>query len=452
MQTQRDHVHAHQFQMARMSSSLIIGDPTPGENPMKRTVTGTLVGLLLAVLIVVGFGIYGWIVPGGKTSWRQAGAIIVEKETGTRYVLLNGTLHPALNMASAMMINGPSAKVQLVSRNSLKGVPRGAPVGIAGAPQTMPDRTAMLRGPWLACLGSSLSRDADDQIGLNFDTAGQAQELPADRFVYVTAGGSPYIVWRGGKHLAREDTVPVALGIAGADPLPAPRAWLDLLPDGPPVATPDIDGLGDAGPRIGGEAADIGQLFVQPRGTGGDQLFVLLRDGLAPLNRTMFVLLQAATGNEPVRLAAADVVAAPRSDDRSLIEPLADLAAATHEQARGRVLCQRQAPVPGLPAVAAVPVLAAPDHAGLTPDGRATVRMRPGAGMLVYPVPMANPRLPDPWFVSDEGKRHHLPDSRMMSNLKLSNGVMVPIPRGLLTGVPSGPELTAQALLAQPKG
>src|SRR3712207_4789777 len=101
--------------MARMSSSLIIGDPAPGVNPMKRTMTGTLVGVVLALLIVIGFGVYGWIVPGGKTSWRQAGAIIVEKETGTRYVLIGGTLHPALNMASALMINGSSARVQLVS-------------------------------------------------------------------------------------------------------------------------------------------------------------------------------------------------------------------------------------------------------------------------------------------------------------------------------------------------
>jgi type VII secretion protein EccB len=436
-----------------MSSSLILGDPSMGENPMKRTVTGTLVGVLIAILVVVGFGVYGWIVPGGKTSWRQPGAIIVEKETGTRYVLLGGTLHPTLNMASAMMISGPQARVQLVSRNSLKGVPHGVPIGIAGAPHTMPAQGDILRGPWLACLGSSLSRSATDQIGLNFDTAGQAQELPADRFMFVTQGDSPYIIWRGRKHAAPQDSVPVALGIANSDPLPVPRAWLDLLPAGEPVWTPDIDGLGDEAGRIGGRNATIGQVFVQPGGNGGDQMFVLREDGLAPLNRTMFLLLQASTGVEPVQLDAAAVVAAPRSDDRSLIEPLADLASSTLEDGRGRVLCQRQAPAADMLSVTSVPVLVAPEHAALSADGRAGLRMRPGGAMVVYPVPLPQLRArPDPWFISDEGKRHHLPDQQAMTNLKLSTNAMVPIPRGLLSIVPSGPELTAQALVSESKG
>jgi hypothetical protein len=119
MQTQRDHVHAHQFQMARMSSALMLGDPSMAENPMRRTSLGLVAGVVISLLAVVAFGVYGWIVPGGKTSWRKAGAIIVEKETGTRYVFLNGTLYPTLNMASAMIITGgTSAKVELVSRNS----------------------------------------------------------------------------------------------------------------------------------------------------------------------------------------------------------------------------------------------------------------------------------------------------------------------------------------------
>ncbi len=138
MQTQRDHVHAHQFQMGRMSSALVLGDPTSAEDPASRSIVGLVIGLVLAVLIVAGFAVYGLIVPGGSKSWRAAGAIIVEKETGNRYVYLNGVLRPTLNLTSAMLIEGASAKIQLTARNSLKGVPHGSPIGIAGAPQTVP--------------------------------------------------------------------------------------------------------------------------------------------------------------------------------------------------------------------------------------------------------------------------------------------------------------------------
>ena len=137
MQTQRDHVHAHQFQMARMSSALLLGDPSMAENPMRRTMLGLTVGVVLSLLVVICFGVYGWIVPGGNDSWRKGGSIIVEKETGTRYVYANGQLFPTLNMASAVILSGTS-KVQLVSRKSLSGVPQGVPVGIPNAPQVLP--------------------------------------------------------------------------------------------------------------------------------------------------------------------------------------------------------------------------------------------------------------------------------------------------------------------------
>jgi len=441
MQTQRDHVHAHQFQMGRMSSALVLGDPTSAENPSHRAMIGLFVGIMLAVLIVAGFAVYGWLVPGGSKSWRNPGVIIVEKETGNRYLFLGGELRPTLNLTSAMLIQGASSKIQLTSRNSLKGVPHGAPVGLAGAPQTVPDPSALVSGPWLVCLAGSVGGPAAG-LGLNLDPAAPAAPLAPDRFELVSGGGDDYLIWRGHKHKISDRTVPVALGVANAQPIPAPAAWLDALPDGDPLAVPKLPRQGQPGPRVAGRSFRIGQLFTQ---SATDQLFVLRSDGLAPINRTAFVLLQAA-GRDPVGLRAADIAAAPRSDDRSLTATLPDLATATWEDPGGRVLCERQVPA-GKESVLSTPVFTDQAGAALRTDGSPRVNVRPGTGLVVYPVPLpAQSKTPEPYLISDEGLRYSVPDSDSLSALKLSGRPMVPFPRDLLNAVTSGPVLSRKAI------
>ena len=441
MQTQRDHVHAHQFQMGRMSSALVLGDPTSAENPSHRAMIGLFVGVMLAVLIVAGFTVYGWLVPGGSKSWRNPGAIIVEKETGNRYLYLGGELRPTLNLTSAMLIQGTSSKIQLTSRNSLKGVPHGAPIGLAGAPQTVPDSSGLVSGPWLVCLAASVGGPTNG-LGLNLDPAAPATPLAVDRFELVSGGGTDYLIWRGQKHKIADSTVPVALGVANAEPIPAPAAWLDALPDGSPLAVPKLPGQGDLGPEVAGRSYRVGQLFTQ---AATDQLFVLRKDGLAPVNHTAFVLLQA-TGRDPVQLRAADIAAAPRSGDRSLTALLPDLGTATWEDPAGRVLCERQVPA-SQESVLSVPVLTDRVSAAIRNDDTPRVNVRPGTGMVVYPVPLpATLRTPEPHLITDEGLRYSVPESDSLSALKLSGRPMVPFPRELLNAVTSGPVLSRKAI------
>ena len=443
MQTQRDHVHAHQFQMSRMSSALVLGDPSVAVDPVQRTVVGLFVGVLLGVLVLAGFTAYGWLVPGGKASWRSADAIIVEKETGNRYVYLGGSLRPTLNLTSAMLIAGEHAKVELTSSNSLKGVPHGSPVGLPAAPQSLPGPGSLATGPWLACAPGAVTGGGG--IGLNLDPAAPATPLAADRFLLVSAGDDhTYLLWRDLKFAIGDDTVAVALGLTNADPIRVPGPWLDLVPRGAELSVPDIPKAGRPGPAVAGRAYRIGQLFTQP-GTNGDQLFVLRSDGLAAVDRTAFLLLQAGS-RAPVKLDAADVVGAPRSGDRSLTGLLPALADATWEDPAGRVVCARQAPA-GAETVAATIVLAAPADAGLRRNGKPRVEVRPGAGMLVYPVPLASgSRTPELTLITDEGIRYRIADGDTLSALKFSSAAAVPFPRALLPTITSGPVLSRTAI------
>ncbi|MDT4991244.1 MAG: hypothetical protein QOH97_1136 [Actinoplanes sp.] len=445
MQTQRDHVHAHQFQMGRMSSALVLGDPTSAENPSHRSMIGLMVGLVLAVLIVAGFGVFGWLVPGGSSSWKAKGTIIVEKETGNRYVYVNGYLRPALNLTSAMLIEGAKAKIELTSQNSLKAVPHGAPIGISGAPQTVPAPGALHTGGWLACLSGSAGGPADG-IGLNLTPDKPGQQLDRDRFVLVTAGGDEYLVWRNHRFKITDPAVPVALGVTNATPIPAPLEWIEVLTPDQELSIPKVPGQGQAGPAVAGQSYRVGQVFYQSGGSG-DQLFVLRQDGLAAVNKTVYLLLQSASGT-PVALNAADVASAQRSADKSLTGVLPELGSAKVADLGNQVLCQYQEPA-SAKSINFTVVSTDRANAALRADGTPRVNVRPGTGMVVFPIPLpTDASTAPPYLISDEGISYSMPNDETMSSLKFPSSSKVPFPRGLLAKIKSGPVLSLQAIAA----
>ncbi|MEU6194224.1 type VII secretion protein EccB [Streptomyces sp. NPDC047061] len=152
MQTRRDHVQAYQFAMGRLSSALVSGDPGRGDSPTRRSALGSVFGVGVAVLLCAGFGVYGLISPVAKDDWRKDGAIVLEEDTGNRYVYANGELRPVRNYASALLIAGERGAPETVSAKSLAGVPHGTPVGIQGAPDTVPATSALATGAWARCL------------------------------------------------------------------------------------------------------------------------------------------------------------------------------------------------------------------------------------------------------------------------------------------------------------
>ncbi|MEU5846087.1 type VII secretion protein EccB [Saccharopolyspora shandongensis] len=447
MQTQRDHVHAYQFLMGRMSSALVLGDAASAEVPARRAAVGVYIGIVLAVLIAIGFGIYGLLVPGGNTSWQAKGAIVVEKETGTRYVNLNGVLHPALNLASAKLLQGPGSKVTLLSRESIADAPRGEPVGLPDAPQVLPEPQDLVGASWLVCLPGSDTgaTPAEDQLGLNFDPGVPNAMLPPDRYLLVASpDGAQYVLWGGFKFRVGAPTVPVALGMAAVRPVPAPQMWLDALPNGPVLAPAEIDGTGTPGRSIGGTTYQVGQLFEQKAANGEVQRFVLRRDGLAPVNGTEFMLRVAATSHDPVRIEAAVLASAPRSTDQSLTKRLPELADARWLDSSAGSICLRQTAV-GAQVHSEVVVAGA----GASAPG---VHLRPGTGVLVGAVPVPPGRkVPDRYLITD-GKKYLLPDDDSMKALGYVGVAVRPMPSDQLATLPSGPPLSQAALGVTKKG
>src|SRR5215813_7304113 len=107
MWTQRDQIQAYQFLRRRLVSALVVADANHPVSPSRRIVMGSALGVAATVLVVGGFGIAGVLHPSADPDWRRGGQVIVEKETGARFVLgEDQKLHPILNYASARLLAG----------------------------------------------------------------------------------------------------------------------------------------------------------------------------------------------------------------------------------------------------------------------------------------------------------------------------------------------------------
>ncbi|MFE6904683.1 type VII secretion protein EccB, partial [Streptomyces sp. NPDC057717] len=294
MQSKRDQVQAHTFVMSRLTSGMLLADPDAPESPLGRTTRGVLIGVILGVLISAGALVYGVISPGGKDSWRTTSSLIVNRDTGARYLYIDGRLRPVRNYASARLIGGADLKTTDVRTSSLRDTPTGTPVGILGAPDSVPSPGDLEGGPWQVCStvqrketagGSMVETAATTLVAgapLDGDGVGAGEGL-------LVAGPdkATYLVWQGSRlRLDTSSGAAASLGYGSVTPRPVSAAFLDALVSGPALAPPAVQGQGTAGPILDGRNSMVGQVFqVQVPGSDS-QYYLLKREGLVPLTDT----------------------------------------------------------------------------------------------------------------------------------------------------------------------
>jgi type VII secretion protein EccB len=308
VQTRRDQLHAYRFQNRRALAALVTGEPNVVEPPMRRLTVTTISGIMIAILITVGFVIAGYISPSAGDKWKGAGAIIVERETGARYVLLGNVLHPVVNYSSAVLAVGTNqqAHVVLVDRSDLKSAKRGPTIGIADLPDSLPSAANLVRTPWSVC--SRQQSGANDQLEarvsvLAGDDAG-ARLVPTNTAVVVrdmTPDSNRYLLL-GGRRMAMPSTgVATALGVQSAPELRVGTAFLDGVPAGPDLQAPNLPKVGDRlNGLVDGTDAVVGQLLhVKENG----QYFLVLADGVAtldPVQTALLLTLPIGSGKRPL--------------------------------------------------------------------------------------------------------------------------------------------------------
>lgn len=294
MQTRRDQLHAYRFQNRRALAALVTGHPDVLEPPMRRLTVITISGIMIAILVAVGAALFGVFKPTSGDAWKESGAIIVENETGARYVYLDEVLHPVLNYSSAVLAIGSNQDVHIVhvDRGTLQGAKRGATIGIDGIPDSLPDASSLVRAPWTVC---SRQRPGDGnqleaQVTLYVGQTAGARPLSADAAVLVqdVTDHTQYLLLHGSR-LAVSPSVATALGLQAAA-TQVGTAFLDAVPAGPALKAPRVPDAGKpSSVKIGSSTALIGQLL---HAADNDQYFLVLGDGIAALNPVQTALLE----------------------------------------------------------------------------------------------------------------------------------------------------------------
>ena len=100
-------------------------------DPMRGQMRSLIVGVVIAVLITGACGVLAFFKPAPSIGDAQ---ILLSKSSGAGFVRIGDRVHPVLNLASARLIVGANESPKEVDDKFLNPLPRGAMVGIIGAP------------------------------------------------------------------------------------------------------------------------------------------------------------------------------------------------------------------------------------------------------------------------------------------------------------------------------
>ncbi|MGW0431716.1 type VII secretion protein EccB [Micromonospora sp. NPDC003197] len=482
MWTQRDQLQAYQFLRRRLVSAVQVGDANHPVSPSRRLVIGCALGAAAALLVTAGFGVYGLLRPGANTDWRKPGQVVIEKETGAAYVMgADGLLHPMLNYTSARLLaGGDGTATKQVSRKSMAKAPRGVPLGIPGAPASLPAKDLLTTGPFTVCVQPAQGRPVGSPP-VTTALVGVApvgtQVDPAMAVVVADSGGVRYVAVAGRRHRIADQGAAMALGYDSTRPLPVSAAWLSAVPAGPDLRLITVPEVGDAGPRVGDRTTRVGQVLAATT-VGAETRYYLVRaDGIVSISQTEAALVlgnpanRAAYAGGPAREVQVSPVDMTELGSVSGASGASGVSGASDASgASGGSGAAPGSGSAGHPPRLAPPVVVSGERIAVcaTLDGdRATIRLAGSIGVpagtqpvaagggtqadAVYvpagqavvlrdqPAPQAG--LGTVYLLTDQGVRHPVPTGEALKALGYGSVRPTPVPASVLALFPTGPVL-----------
>jgi len=464
VQTRKDLLQAHRLMTQRAALALILGQPDTAEAPMRRLNVAAFSGVMITVVVMAIFGIVGILRPGGAKRLQEPGTLIIEKETGARYVWCQDPpkLCPVANYVSARLLAGQDAgKRRTVSRNSLRNFQRGPLIGIPEAPNTLPEAKHLVKTPWSACVRTVElpTRGRTSLATMVVGTAVGGQSLRDDQGLVIRSAGQTWLIWKNQRLRIPEELVPAL----APNPARVTPKWLNALPPGPDYKAPSIPNLGQEVPGPEGGKARVGQFYAVETGST-TTWYVQLADGLAPISEIEKELLRAdpAISQKAYSGRPAQEIALPpyvlnsmqRSSRRiskqelqgapPTIIPYADSTPLcviyddpTGER-RGYVTLNGRLPDP---------------PQSTTPFGVDQLVFPPGGAALVgsMPAPGKGSEV-NSYSLVAEGRRYQLESPEVAELLGYEISQAVPVPSAVLNLIPTGPTLDPDAASQQLTG
>jgi type VII secretion protein EccB len=457
--SRRDQLQSYQFLTQRVISAFVMRETDPAQSPLRRGIGAVFVGLMVAVMVAAGYGVVGLLTKSGSKNWKTDGAVVIEKETGASFLYTSGVLHPMLNFTSALLASGkPASAVFRIASNSLTGTPRGSMLGIAGAPDSLPARNKELKLPWTLCSIPTTGGTRTTTVTL---VVGQgprgAQDVGAQGLLVTDpANTAEYLIWQNRRYLLRSPTIVVQALFGAANPTKVGKAWLNAVPEGSDIGTiPVGDRKGQPSTRVPNH--NVGDLLSAQNGTG-KQFYVVLDDGLAPINVLQEDIFTAQYSVQPIAIGINEVTTVPQSTQ--LKAPTGDTAPPAtpphlvSQTAAGQMMCATTHNTTSPPTVSTGGDIDQPGPGtatGSTSDSGTSLADRvvvPGGHVaVVRAVESPNATTGAYYVVTDVGMRFAVPDDKALQTLGYQPSDAVNVLAGLVLRIPAGPALDPDAAL-----
>ncbi len=476
MASRRDLFQSYQFMIQRVISGIVQRETDPIQTPLRKMSGSAFASVMIAVVGLAGAGLVGIFFGSDSKEWQNSSVVIVEKETGATFVWLpderagENLLFPTANFASAALLVN-SIEVAEVTRASLLPAPRGPQLGIADAPDSLPDPARMLGGPWTLCslpaetIDGRLTPSTAIVVGRDItqgqliqDRAVLVKDIETTEapFLYLVAGGHKYPI-------PNEFPVLEGLTLQAYDPVLVGTAWLDALPTGlnlepEPVAERGAPSTAFPGAISGEvryvESANDRQYYeVTPsriEEITEVQQFILLAD--PTIEDTVYV-------NRPAELLEIPAaVAAGLTEDRRIplperapTDPPADQPEMFEITTQDPTICGSFNAEEDTPEIAVEASVAGTENAIDTPERTAAgtvladrVLVDPGYGTIVEEMASASAASGTRYLVTDEGRRYPM-SAEVQTLLGYGEVPTIKLLSSLIARIPSGGALDPRA-------
>ena len=288
MPSRRDQIQSYQFAVQRTVSAMVAGEADPAETPLRRLVGAGFGSIMVGVLALAAVGIFGLVTGRSSAGWREGNAVILERETGAAFVIRDGTLIPAVNFTSALLMQQAPDTVT-VSRKDLASMPRGGMAGIPNAPDAIPSASGLLSAGWTICTAAkpTSSGDVGTSTALYVGSAQAGGRGLGDDAVLVklTTGEGPYLIWHGYRYRINNAALVLeALAMRQEPQTVVGGPWLTALPEGGPIGPLALDGWGNQVTYIAGlPDTRVGQVLVVASAADNKQHYLVEGARLRPL-------------------------------------------------------------------------------------------------------------------------------------------------------------------------
>jgi type VII secretion protein EccB len=454
--TTKVQVSGWRFLLRRLEHAIVRRDTRMFDDPLLFYSRSAALGILVSVLVLVGALAMAYFKPQGKLG---TGDLFVDRSTNQLYLKVSGQLHPVYNLTSARLVLGNPAEPTVVKAAELSKFPRGQSVGIPGAPYATPvasDPSSV----WALC--DTVTRA--DTVDPTVQTAVIAMPLLIDSSVdpilpnealLASYLGKDWIITSNGRHATDLADRPLtsAVGIpVTAKPSPISAAMFNAIPDAGSWQLPPIPDAGAPNSLGLAENLVIGSVF-QIHAHSEPQYFVVLPDGVAPVNDNTAVALRASESYGLVEPPAEVSSLIVRIPERVYPSPLPDTPIKIVSRPNEPALCWtwerktgEHAPKTTVITGRHLPISPSALNQGIKQiEGTATIYTDGGKFVqLQSPDPRYGESL---YYVDPQGVRYGLPDTETATALGLPSPK--PAPWEIIRLLVDGPVLSKEAALLE---